>query len=76
MIGYVEAKERICHPERNKTDLPEKASIRNWRALGERGKIESEALFALTASLKYGEDEFIGEGVQAIGDEDTEAYIR
>ena len=72
----MEANERTCHPESNKTDLPEKASTRNWRALGARGKIESEALFVLTAFLKYGEDELVGEGIQAIGDEDPEAYIR
>ena len=31
---------------------------------------------SLIAFLKYGEEELIGEGVQAIGDEDAEAYIR
>ena len=31
---------------------------------------------SLTVFLKYGEEELIGEGVQAIGDEDTETYIR
>ena len=30
----------------------------------------------LMSFLKYGEDELIGEGVQAIGDEDAEANIR
>ena len=31
---------------------------------------------SLTVFFKYGEEELIGEGVQAIGDEDAEAYIR
>ena len=31
---------------------------------------------SLIAFLKYGEEELIGEGVQAIGDKDAEAYIR
>ena len=34
------------------------------------------ALLSLTVFFKYGEEELIGEGVQAIGDEDAEAYIR
>ena len=38
--------------------------------------IESGVLLPLTAFFKDGEDELIGEGVQAIGDEDAEANIR
>ena len=62
--------------QRKTTALPEKALVRIRSLKGRAGRSESGALLALMVFLKYGEDELSGEGVQAIGDENAEAYIR